>query len=66
MLTFNRNGNENKKEIEKNKHKSLSSLFNSFYIFFPSKENRWIGVMFASKAFVQLVTNPFVGPLTNR
>jgi len=30
------------------------------------KENRWVGVMFASKAFVQLITNPFIGPLTNR
>ena len=30
------------------------------------QENKWIGVMFASKAFVQLLTNPFVGPLTNR
>ncbi|CAF1040752.1 unnamed protein product [Adineta steineri] len=29
-------------------------------------ENRWVGVMFASKAFVQLLTNPFIGPLTNR
>jgi hypothetical protein len=25
-----------------------------------------VGVMFASKAFVQLMANPFVGPLTNR
>ena len=25
-----------------------------------------VGVMFASKAVVQLMTNPFVGPLTNR
>ncbi|CAF4102382.1 unnamed protein product, partial [Rotaria magnacalcarata] len=30
------------------------------------RENRWIGLMFASKAFVQLLTNPFIGPLTNR
>ncbi|CAF3373243.1 unnamed protein product [Rotaria sp. Silwood1] len=30
------------------------------------KENQWVGIMFASKAFVQLLTNPFVGPLTNR
>ncbi|CAF0998137.1 unnamed protein product [Adineta ricciae] len=30
------------------------------------KENEWVGIMFASKAFVQLLTNPFVGPLTNR
>ncbi|CAF0893671.1 unnamed protein product [Adineta ricciae] len=29
-------------------------------------ENRWVGLMFASKAFVQLMTNPFIGPLTNR
>ena len=25
-----------------------------------------VGVMFASKAFVQLIANPFVGPLTNK
>ena len=29
-------------------------------------ENVEVGVMFAAKAFVQLVTNPFIGPLTNR
>eukprot|EP00093_Oithona_nana_P013395 13395.XXX_540865_544646_1 [CDS] Oithona nana genome sequencing. len=29
-------------------------------------ENVEVGVMFASKAVVQLMTNPFVGPLTNR
>jgi len=30
------------------------------------EENVEVGVMFASKAAVQLITNPFVGPLTNR
>ncbi len=30
------------------------------------EENVEVGVMFASKAVVQLITNPFVGPLTNR
>ena len=30
------------------------------------KENVEVGVMFASKAVVQLIANPFVGPLTNR
>ncbi|CAF1202474.1 unnamed protein product [Rotaria sp. Silwood1] len=45
----------NKTEMEK-KQRSISL----------ERENRWIGVMFASKAFVQLLTNPFVGPLTNR
>eukprot|EP00096_Caligus_rogercresseyi_P010610 TRINITY_DN3938_c0_g1_i2.p1 TRINITY_DN3938_c0_g1~~TRINITY_DN3938_c0_g1_i2.p1 ORF type:complete len:532 (-),score=150.33 TRINITY_DN3938_c0_g1_i2:1241-2836(-) len=29
-------------------------------------ENVEVGVMFASKAMVQLIANPFVGPLTNR
>lgn len=29
-------------------------------------ENVRVGLMFASKAIVQLVTNPFIGPLTNR
>ena len=30
------------------------------------EENVEVGVMFASKAAVQLITNPFIGPLTNR
>ena len=30
------------------------------------KENVEVGVMFASKAVVQLIANPFVGPLTNK
>ncbi|CAF0915491.1 unnamed protein product [Didymodactylos carnosus] len=30
------------------------------------KENSRVGIMFASKAFVQLIINPFIGPLTNR
>ena len=29
-------------------------------------ENQEVGVMFASKAFVQLVANPFIGRLTNK
>ena len=29
-------------------------------------ENAEVGVMFASKPIVQAITNPFVGPLTNR
>lgn len=29
-------------------------------------ENVEVGLMFASKALVQMVINPFVGPLTNR
>ena len=29
-------------------------------------ENVAVGLMFASKAIVQLITNPFIGPLTNR
>lgn len=36
------------------------------FVKFYLKENEWVGIMFASKAFVQLLTNPFVGPLTNR
>lgn len=31
-----------------------------------TKENVKVGMLFASKATVQLITNPFVGPLTNR
>ncbi|KAK3094299.1 hypothetical protein FSP39_000030, partial [Pinctada imbricata] len=31
-----------------------------------ANENVKVGLMFASKAFVQLLTNPFVGSLTNR
>ena len=30
------------------------------------KENVEVGVMFASKAVVQLIANPIVGPLTNK
>lgn len=30
------------------------------------QENVEVGIMFASKAFIQLLTNPFVGPLTNK
>jgi len=40
--------------MEERKHKELV------------EENLEVGVMFASKAFVQLIANPFVGPLTNR
>lgn len=40
--------------MEQKKHKELV------------EENLEVGVMFASKAFVQLLANPFVGPLTNR
>ena len=29
-------------------------------------ESVWVGLMFASKAIMQLIANPFVGPLTNR
>ena len=29
-------------------------------------ENVEVGIMFASKAVVQLIANPFVGPLTNK
>ena len=29
-------------------------------------ENQAVGVMFASKAFVQLIANPFIGRLTNK
>ncbi|XP_057580698.1 chromaffin granule amine transporter isoform X3 [Hippopotamus amphibius kiboko] len=30
------------------------------------EENIWVGLLFASKALMQLLINPFVGPLTNR
>uniref|UniRef100_A0A2K5PX17 Solute carrier family 18 member A1 n=1 Tax=Cebus imitator TaxID=2715852 RepID=A0A2K5PX17_CEBIM len=33
---------------------------------FLEEENTRVGVLFASKAVMQLVVNPFVGPLTNR
>lgn len=33
---------------------------------FLDKENVRVGLLFASKALVQLLINPFVGPLTNR
>lgn len=31
-----------------------------------SNENVRVGLLFASKALMQLIANPFVGPLTNR
>lgn len=31
-----------------------------------ANENVQVGLMFASKAIMQLLTNPFIGPLTNR
>lgn len=33
---------------------------------FLEEENVRVGLLFASKALVQLLVNPFVGPLTNR
>uniref|UniRef100_A0A8C3X2P7 Solute carrier family 18 member A1 n=1 Tax=Catagonus wagneri TaxID=51154 RepID=A0A8C3X2P7_9CETA len=33
---------------------------------FLKEENMWVGLLFASKALMQLLVNPFVGPLTNR
>ncbi|XP_043309764.1 chromaffin granule amine transporter [Cervus canadensis] len=33
---------------------------------FLKEENIWIGVLFASKALMQLLVNPFMGPLTNK
>jgi len=43
----------------------FSCAFDLFHTLFFFQENRWVGVMFASKAFIQLITNPFIGPLTN-
>ena len=31
-----------------------------------SQETVSLGILLASKAFVQMITNPFIGPLTNR
>ena len=31
-----------------------------------ANENVKVGIMFASKAIVQIIVNPFVGPLTNK
>lgn len=45
---------EQLKEEKEEKHRELVS------------ENTEVGVMFASKAVVQLIANPFVGPLTNK
>lgn len=33
---------------------------------FLEEENVRVGLLFASKALIQLLVNPFVGPLTNR
>jgi DHA1 family solute carrier family 18 vesicular amine transporter 1/2 len=31
-----------------------------------ARENIYVGLMFGSKALVQLLTNPWIGPLTNK
>lgn len=31
-----------------------------------AEENVYVGLMFGSKALVQLIANPWVGPLTNK
>ncbi len=31
-----------------------------------AEENVYVGLMFGSKALVQLLTNPWIGPLTNK
>lgn len=31
-----------------------------------AEENVYVGLMFGSKALVQLITNPWIGPLTNK
>ena len=31
-----------------------------------ANENVKVGIMFASKAIMQIIVNPFVGPLTNK
>lgn len=33
---------------------------------YMTRENIYVGLMFGSKALIQLITNPFVGPMTNR
>uniref|UniRef100_A0A158R3T5 MFS domain-containing protein n=1 Tax=Syphacia muris TaxID=451379 RepID=A0A158R3T5_9BILA len=43
-----------KEEIAEERHKTIV------------QENVQVGLMFGSKALVQLITNPWVGPLTNR
>ncbi|XP_048863621.1 synaptic vesicular amine transporter [Brienomyrus brachyistius] len=44
-------------DTEENCHRDDKTLLN---------ENVKVGLLFASKATVQLITNPFIGPLTNR
>lgn len=41
-------------EKEQERHKTLS------------EENVHVGLMFGSKALVQLIANPLIGPLTNK
>ncbi|XP_076003623.1 chromaffin granule amine transporter [Genypterus blacodes] len=47
-------------------HMEPSSLTNNGSTNTSWKENVLVGLLFASKAVVQLLVNPFVGPLTNR
>ena len=56
---------------------AMTDKENKKYKFLTAEERKWknvqmnklntkIGLMFASKPLVQLLTNPFIGPLTNR
>lgn len=63
-------------------HKNCCYFCTIWYIFFPGnvteltkderrhkdlvEETVAVGMLFASKAFVQLLANPFVGPLTHK
>ncbi|KAF3851578.1 hypothetical protein F7725_013350 [Dissostichus mawsoni] len=59
--TMNRSGLNTEQEI--NATTESSCLQDSAFL---EEENVRVGLLFASKAIVQLLINPFVGPLTNR
>ena len=51
---------------ENKKYKYLTAEEKKWKNVQMNKLNTKIGLMFASKPLVQLLTNPFIGPLTNR
>ncbi|XP_006809745.2 chromaffin granule amine transporter [Neolamprologus brichardi] len=50
-------------DVQGNETEGSSCLQDSLFL---EEENVRVGLLFASKAIIQLLVNPFVGPLTNR
>jgi hypothetical protein len=57
--------NEDSEEIERNAQK-IREANEKYRHDALTEENVHVGLMFGSKALVQLLVNPFIGPLTNK